>query len=93
MGYHRTQSLICPFRKAINKCVIDTLFPAIQIQPLCGRNTLKDVSTDFVRCIIAQYSPTMAVFLVHKDNTIYVKGGYLDFSHLTELENIYITEI
>ena len=23
----------------------------------------------------------------------HVKGGYLDFSHLTELENIYITEI
>ena len=22
-----------------------------------------------------------------------VKGGYLDFSHLTELKNIYITEI
>ena len=22
-----------------------------------------------------------------------IKGGYLDFSHLTELENIYITEI
>ena len=22
-----------------------------------------------------------------------LKGGYLDFSHLTELENIYITEI
>ena len=22
-----------------------------------------------------------------------VKGGYLDFSHVTELENIYITEI
>ena len=24
---------------------------------------------------------------------IYIKGGYLDFSHLTELKNIYITEI
>ena len=23
----------------------------------------------------------------------YVKGGYLNFSHLTELKNIYITEI
>ena len=23
----------------------------------------------------------------------YFKGGYLDFSHLTELKNIYITEI
>ena len=22
-----------------------------------------------------------------------LKGGYLDFSHLTELENIYITDI
>ena len=22
-----------------------------------------------------------------------IKGGYLDFSHLTELKNIYITEI
>ena len=26
-------------------------------------------------------------------NTPHLKGGYLDFSHLTELENIYITEI
>ena len=23
----------------------------------------------------------------------FLKGGYLDFSHLTKLENIYITEI
>ena len=24
---------------------------------------------------------------------LYLKGGYLDFSHLAELKNIYITEI
>ena len=24
---------------------------------------------------------------------LFIKGGYLDFSHLTELKNIYITEI
>ena len=29
-------------------------------------------------------------FLLWKNG---LKGGYLDFSHLTELENIYITEI
>ena len=28
----------------------------------------------------------------YKDS-FFFKGGYLDFSHLTELENIYITEI
>ena len=26
-------------------------------------------------------------------NRLTLKGGYLDFSHLTELKNIYITEI
>ena len=27
------------------------------------------------------------------NHILHVKGGYLDFSHLTELKNIYITEI
>ena len=26
-------------------------------------------------------------------SSLEIKGGYLDFSHLTELENIYISEI
>ena len=29
----------------------------------------------------------------HRQKLINVEGGYLDFSHLTELKDIYITEI
>ena len=32
-------------------------------------------------------------FMVWRTCWITLKGGYLDFSHLTELKNIYITEI
>ena len=32
----------------------------------------------------------MKPLVIYKDS---FKGGYLDFSHLTELKNIYITEI
>ena len=37
-------------------------------------------------CLLEKHNPT---FLLH---TCF-KGGYLDFSHLTELKNIYINEI
>ena len=41
------------------------------------------------QCFFQAFSPfTHNVF-----KSFFVKGGYLDFSHLTELKNIYLTEI
>ena len=40
-------------------------------------------------CINAFFNMT----LCHGKGGFHVKGGYLDFSHLTELKNIYVTGI
>ena len=33
------------------------------------------------------------IYSVYKNLLLSIKGGYLDFSHLTELKNVCITEI
>ena len=40
------------------------------------------------KCWMPAFSPFPTIFSTHS-----IKGGYLDFSHLAELQNLYITEI
>ena len=50
-------------------------------------------------CVIEEYNLVSSAnililqLILSGKSLIYIKGGYLDFSHLNELKNIYITEI
>ena len=44
-------------------------------------------------CFPCKFVTLNSGYLCHRYSYLGLKGGYLDFSHLTELMNIYITEI
>ena len=49
----------------------------------------KQEHAEYISCKMQKKADVFFLYV----NTQQFKGGYLDFSHLTELENIFITEI
>ena len=46
-----------------------------------------------IKLKIAVLCPHVLQYISMNFVWMFIKGGYLDFSHLTELKNIYITEM
>ena len=46
--------------------------------------------SDRAKIIMTQMN---VLYRIQSESEVDLKGGYLDFSHFTELRNIYITEI